>query len=708
MSGISALLASPLMRASRPQSRLLLRLWKECASFVLSARSSIRLSDSASDTIRMDALMDLFKSLSFEPIIDYDDQGGTHTNSYQQPNQGALPSFSLFSTSSTSVVPLVATRVALPDSLHLVPMENVLPASMISTYSSPAQLLRPIPEVALLNLTEPLKPPRVAGLRSEYVKLVARMLSIGMLSFTSQPKAVNGVFTVGKDADFDRLIIDAQPANRLFRDPPGVTLPNPSHLVQLRLEPGSRMFVGKSDFSNYYHHVKLMDWLRDYFALPALTRDEWNSIGVDHGESVETFYPVCLSMPMGWSYAVVIGQAIHEHIVYSSGVLSPEDNIVQLSSPEVTTKRVLHGIILDDSFFFSRSRSLARRIFARVLDTYRQAGFIVQPSKVIQPTLEPVKVLGCVIQSAAEQHTTVGLSIEAKVELAQLTLTVLRRGCITGIHLAQLIGRWTWCMLVRRSSLAVLQHTYRFIETADRRRFTIWPSVRRELWNLLGLLPLLDARLDVLIHPRVIASDASEHGAGVVCSTITPSMSNYIWQLCSSKANATLQTLANAKARQLGLSLPDYMDHSLEAASTLSSAIARSSIEAACQTFASYESFYRSVMQPRWSTIISSPWRDSSEHINVLELRAVLLALHWLLSYPSSHSSRVYLLIDSTVTLFSLWKGRTSSAPLLFVLRKISALLLVSGITLLTGWVPSAVNPADGPSRLSSHDHDDE
>ena len=84
----------------------------------------------------------------------------------------------------------------------------------------------------------------------------------------------------------------------------------------------------------------------------------------------------------------------------------------------------------------------------------------------------------------------------------------------------------------------------------------------------------------------------------------------------------------------------------------------------------------------------------------MLELRAVFLALHWLLSYPSSLSSRVYCLVDSTVAFFSIWKGRSSSPHLLFVIRKISALLLASGVSLLPGWLPSACNPADGPSRL--------
>ena len=159
-----------------------------------------------------------------------------------------------------------------------------------------------------------------------------------------------------------------------------------------------------------------------------------------------------------------------------------------------------------------------------------------------------------------------------------------------------------------------------------------------------------------------------------------------MWPLCSNRHLAVHQAQVNAlRARLgdddaarsravelLGLSTPDV---------------------------ASFDDFYATVGSTTWRTIVSTPW-SGLEHINVLELRAALLAVHWVLSYPTSLSSRVFLLLDSTVAFFSLWKGRSSSPALLLVLRKISALLLAGGLSLLPGWVPSAVNPADAPSRL--------
>lgn len=188
---------------------------------------------------------------------------------------------------------------------------------------------------------------------------------------------------------------------------------------------------------------------------------------------------------------------------------------------------------------------------------------------------------------------------------------------------------------------------------------------------LLSLLPLLTADLRAPFFHRAIASDASELAGGVVSTLLTVSLSA---QLHLTQCNAQRMRTSFAPAAS-----------------------------GAAEGFSpEFDSFYSAVATVPWRTLISHPWA-AVEHINVLELRAALLSVHWVLSYPSSLTRRVYLLLDSTVAFFSLWKGRSSSPALLLVLRKISALLLSSGLSLLPGWVPSAVNPADAPSRLIDH-----
>jgi hypothetical protein len=119
-------------------------------------------------------------------------------------------------------------------------------------------------------------------------------------------------------------------------------------------------------------------------------------------------------------------------------------------------------------------------------------------------------------------------------------------------------------------------------------------------------------------------------------------------------------------------------------------------------TNTSVEDFAR-IPSHNWSTIISSPWRESlstpREHINVLELRAVTTSLRWVLSSPYSIRRRLLVFSDSTVVADAVSKGRSSSFQILRRLRYFSSLVLACGLQLYCRWLPSELNPADGPSR---------
>jgi hypothetical protein len=678
----------PSDHSSTAQQRTLAYISKQCASFVLTARTwnIHHFPESASPS---PSLLDMLASFTLPKYTNHAAGGqpcrqpATGVTSNPQdpllqagwPSVGplaALPSLSAFSSAPTAVVPLIADRISLPKELTVVPMLDALPPDVAVRYTEAASpaLLRSAMAVHVMNFLDPLPPPRVVGSRVEYLRLIDRMRGVTMMGFTGAPKAVNGMFGTGKDAASDRVIIDARHANRLLVDSPHVALPGPSHLVQMCIPIDETMFSGKTDLADYYHHMGIPDWLQPYFALPPLTPAEL----AERGLPADAPYPMCLTLPMGFSHAVFIAQCVHEHVLYSSGVLQRNDCLLYLDDPPlVSHTRALHGVCIDDFFIFSLCKSLAERTIQRVLDAYRKAGFVVKQSKVVMPTSAPVKIIGFDIDGA---RGTISLPAESQLSLIQSTLAVLRVATVTGALLSHLVGRWTWVMMLRRSSLAALQHTYRYCRVAQRRRFTLWPSVRRELCTLLGLLPLLNARLDAPFFHRAIASDASELAAGVVSTPLTPSLHGKLYPLCSDRHHAVKQAQCNAQ-RVRGESVSEGL----------------------LNLQSSFETFYDSVESAPWRTLISKAW-TGEEHINALELRAALLAVHWVLSYPSSLNSRVYLLLDSTVAFFSLWKGRSSSPSLLLVLRKISALLLAGGLSLLPGWVPSAVNPADGPSRL--------
>jgi hypothetical protein len=99
-----------------------------------------------------------------------------------------------------------------------------------------------------------------------------------------------------------------------------------------------------------------------------------------------------------------------------------------------------------------------------------------------------------------------------------------------------------------------------------------------------------------------------------------------------------------------------------------------------------------------WVVLASYPWRHE-EHINALEARACLTSLHHVITTPASIGARVVHMLDSSVVYYALRKGRSSSPSLTPILRRITALLLASGLSLLPVWVPTTLNPADAASR---------
>jgi hypothetical protein len=232
-------------------------------------------------------------------------------------------------------------------------------------------------------------------------------------------------------------------------------------------------------------------------------------------------------------------------------------------------------------------------------------------------------------------------------------------------------------MLLRRPTFGVLQHVYRYAAVAGRRRFALWPSVGRELLSLLSLAPLLRTSLSAPFCPRMLASDASSTGGGVVVTTLTQRLGDVFWRLHFGK------------------------QHVAQPGEAQSSAVATPSAQpclVAEPRWPAGQDQFAVLAEGPWRTLISTQWRFP-EHINALELRALELAIRWLLSRRDACGSRVFALLDNAVAFYSVRKGRGGSAHLLPLLRRTNALLLASHVALLPIWVPSGANPADAPSR---------
>ena len=569
---------------------------------------------------------------------------------------------------------IIAANVSLPQVAGTAKLLDIVPAAIAATYADPSSLHRPIHEV---------KPARRAFLCApdQYRLLLKRMHHGGMLSYTTTPMCVNGLFGVAKDGDSIRLIIDCRPVNALLVPSPHVALPTPDLITKFHVPLDQPLFAAKVDLSDYYHRIKMPSAWHRYFALPPVQAGD---IGSDIGYSSDTIvYPCITTLPMGFSHAVYLAQAAHEHLIDTRvPLLSSRDRVRppsssssslldsgQPSSADYLIDRTRHSVYIDDLNIYGIDRDAMSAAQQQYCTVMTAAGLPPKPSKVVAPTSSGLECLGVMVNGDTGE---VGVSVTKLHKLRSDTLSLLRQGTATGDDIARIVGRWTWCFLVRRPSLAIFSAVYRFAMITRHRRHVLWPSVKRELHTAAMLAPLLYASIKVPFMPRIIASDASEVAQGVVAATI---------------------------------------DHSTCVA--ISSAISRPG----CDMSPLLSS---TITSSNWRTIVSSPWQQP-EHINSLEVRAALTSIRWSLSLPSSvqhrstalgssperghpisgwHGQRLLLCCDSSAALGSINKGRSSAHSLLRPLRTIAALLLASGVQLSIVWVPSAANPADAASRL--------
>lgn len=607
-------------------------------------RCANRFASRLGDELPVSGMCDSISSNNFNHLID--------TLRYAADFQYAsFPSY-------PSAVPLVAGRVALPDSAGSVQLTNMLPEALVRDCLSPDKLLKSQQNIDYSRL-----PPATRYCSDgEYEQLISRMKAAGMLSFTTNPKVVNGVFGTPKDGDAIRLIIDARAANQVFIDPPKVKLPTPDLTASLQVPKNMPLFVAKVDLDNFYHRLRLPEWLQPYFALPPLPA---RSVGLESQFGDFTLvYPCCATLPMGWSHSVFLAQAAHEHFLDTHTTLSRRSRI-QADNPDALKVRIdgtRHQVYIDDLLLFSLSEMHLSAAQNEYVLAAQKFGLVVKMSKIVRPTSDPVECLGLEVNGT--DHT-VGLSPSKLLQLCNDTRALVVRGFCTGLELSQLVGRWTWASLACRPVLSVMNSVYRFIQCAGNRMFTIWNSVKTELRCLEGLMPILFTSLDLPFFDKIVACDASSTGLGVVSSP------------------QVFRNLQEAATVVAPVNQPTPETSSDESSATISTGL---------------QANINVLSRLRWSTIVSSRWRRP-EHINVLELRALTTALRWVVSFPSSFCSRPVFVCDSQVCVYAVAKGRSSSPPLLRRLRCFNAFLLAFGCRPLVKWIPTHVNPADEPSR---------
>ena len=335
---------------------------------------------------------------------------------------------------------------------------------------------------------------------------------------------------------------------------------------------------------------------------------------------------------------------------------------------------------------------------------YNSVGIKINVKKSIEPTMNDVKVIGIQLNGSQQRMFIDGNDI---LSLINRTIMLLDVGQCTGHEMSVLVGHWCWYLLVNRPMLSILNQVYRFIQVfkSTSEVKIIWPTVHRELPTICGISAVLQIDLSTVVSSRVVATDASMYGYGVVANR-------------SSDYNIEVENCLNQLASHVGLNTFECVSASYDSTDSISSVIDSITIpfntdQPVVVLTNHHRTRYkreivqlvRSLMeQVDFVTIMSGRWRYNqyNTHINELELQSVLLGVRWLCSLVSIRGSgrRIVFLVDNAVTKYAVTKGRSSSIPLLKVLRRLCCLLVAMEIRLKLIYIPSEMNPADGPSRF--------
>ncbi len=99
-----------------------------------------------------------------------------------------------------------------------------------------------------------------------------------------------------------------------------------------------------------------------------------------------------------------------------------------------------------------------------------------------------------------------------------------------------------------------------------------------------------------------------------------------------------------------------------------------------------------------WSTAFHGRW-SGPEDIMRLEGRALVMSVRHALRSTQNLGHHLVFLCDNLALVLAVTKGRGSSPSLNATCRELSALSLLTGCSFHFRWVPSELNPSDGPSR---------
>ena len=548
-------------------------------------------------------------------------------------------------------------------------------------------------QVAMLpgDLCEDPPAVRLFGTESDVWSVLRKLDATGRLGALKEHEVYSGfqagLFAIQKDQSKDRMIFDSRPFNML-EAPPGrwvASMASADNLTDMHLKADEELRVSGTDLREFYYSFPVT---RERLARNSLQMcvdraklAGFNCLTEEFSDYEGPIFWGLRTLAMGDTCAVELAQTAHLGILHQLGMVR-EDNLVAMKLA-VPRGPSMIGVVIDDLILFETVlRSLpsdmevGRPKMQQALRRFEELGLIPHLGKTFFDNSE-AEFWGALFEGRAGYARA---SLKRAIPILFATVGVLKLGVVTRNLLEVLVGCWTSCFLFRRRMLSLLNISYLAIQAGEDRSEVLKLSseLQDELLLMISLAPVAATPLRTLDSSKIFASDASTWGWAVVEAPLPVWMFGEVHRRKLKKSVWTkLLSPLKSLERTRGC-LP--LEEELPGDEVLRT-------------------------HPLWVLLASSlqfelrskQSTNVGRHINLDELEGMLQVER---AVAVDHfPARYFSLADSQVALGALLKGRSSSLAMNEQLQKSLAYYLGCGMVASYGFLPSAENPADDPTR---------
>lgn len=335
-------------------------------------------------------------------------------------------------------------------------------------------------------------------------------------------------------------------------------------------------------------------------------------------------------------------------------------------------------------------------------------GFKQSWKKLEWARLKPCVILGVLVRPRASR----GLRLEVHPRRRARTVDGLLKVAYSPLPFVEerlldsLIGNLVWEVLCNRHFLCVLRVVYKARDSPNRPRMKVLltEALREELWMAAVLSPLYfsETREYADVVATYDASGRNAHGEGGYGMAYRTGVPRSVAAELATSVGGLLGRTSAFEAPQPGVPPPDRLCRPLlvstvkQASMLLAHAWSRRARDSKTRTS---EPLRTRDTALTWRAALHGEFNMAPRCIALAEIVTGVMTAKWLSHRPGAAGLRFVVGGDNTVATVALHKGRSSTRDLNLMCRRVACIAFVGDVAFTWFWLPSASNPADGPSR---------